>query len=42
MPEISFGQLMHNLTDKGENLFYMPDEEIIKRLEEVLKDDDDE
>ncbi len=41
MPEISFGQLMHNLALKGENLFYMPDEEIIKRIEEVLKDDDE-
>jgi len=40
MPEIPFGCLMHNLTLRSENLFYMSDEEIIKRLEEVLKDDD--
>jgi hypothetical protein len=39
MPEIPFGCLMHNLALRGENLFYMSDEEIIKRLEEVLKDE---
>lgn len=38
-PELRFGQLMHNLTAKGENLFYLPDSEIIKRFEEVLKDE---
>jgi hypothetical protein len=41
MPEITFGCLMHNLTVKGENLFYMSDEEIIKRIEEFLKDDNE-
>jgi hypothetical protein len=41
-PELRFGQLMHNLSLKRENLFYMVDEEIIKRLEEVLKEDSDE
>jgi hypothetical protein len=40
-PELRFGQLMHNLTVKGENLFYMDDEEIIKRIEEFLKDDNE-
>jgi hypothetical protein len=40
-PEIPFGCLMHNLTVKGENLFYMPDKEIILRIQEVLKDDDE-
>jgi hypothetical protein len=41
-PELRFGQLMHNLVLKSENLFYMPDEEIIKRIKEFLKDDTDE
>jgi hypothetical protein len=41
-PELTFGCLMHNLTLKGENLFYMPDSEIAKRIEEVLKENDDE
>ena len=40
-PELRFGQLMHNLTVKGENLFYLQDAEIIKRFEEVLKEDDE-
>ncbi len=40
-PELRFGQLMHNLTVKGENLFYLQDYEIIKRFEEVLKEDDE-
>lgn len=39
-PELKFGQLMHNLTVKSENLFYLPDSEIIKRFEEVLKEDE--
>jgi hypothetical protein len=38
MPEIHFGQLMHNLTLRSENLFYMGDEEIVKRLKELLKE----
>ena len=41
-PELRFGQLMHNLVLRSENLFYMADEEIIKRIEEVLKEDSDE
>ena len=41
-PEIPFGCLMHNLTVKGENLFYKPDSEIILRIREVLKEDDEE
>ena len=41
-PELTFGCLMHNLALKGENLFYMSDEEIIKRIEEVLKEDSEE
>ena len=41
-PEITFGCLMHNLTLRSENLFYMPDSEIIKRLQEVLKEDNEE
>jgi hypothetical protein len=41
-PELTFGCLMHNLALKGENLFYMPDSEIAKRIEEVLKENDDE
>ena len=41
LPEISFGQLMHNLTVKGENLFYLPDSEIIKRIEFFLEDDNE-
>lgn len=40
-PEISFGCLMHNLATKGENLFYMPDSELILRIKELLKDDDE-
>ena len=42
MPEIRFGQLMHNLALRSENLFYMDDGEIIKRIEEVLKEDSEE
>jgi hypothetical protein len=38
-PDLRFGQLMHNLVLRSENLFYMPDEEIIKRINEFLKDD---
>jgi hypothetical protein len=41
-PELRFGQLMHNLVLRSENLFYMADEEIIKRIEEVLKEDSEE
>jgi hypothetical protein len=41
-PELPFGCLMHNLALKGENLFYMSDSEIAKRIEEVLKENDDE
>jgi hypothetical protein len=40
-PELRYGQLMHNLTLRSENLFYMADEEIIKRLQELLKDDNE-
>jgi hypothetical protein len=40
-PEISFGCLMHNLTVKGENLFYMPDSEIIKRMEAFLEEEEE-
>ena len=36
-PEISFGQLMHNLTLKNEFIFYMSNDEIINRLKEILK-----
>ena len=38
MPEIRFGQLMHNLALRSENLFYMDDGEIVKRLKELLKE----
>jgi hypothetical protein len=38
LPEIPFGCLMHNLSVKGENLFYMSDEELIKRLKVVLEE----
>jgi hypothetical protein len=31
-PELRFGQLMHNLTTKDESLFYISDEELVKRL----------
>jgi hypothetical protein len=41
-PELPFGCLMHNLTVKGENLFYMPDSEIIKRIKVVLEEEDEE
>lgn len=41
-PEIRFGQLMHNLTLKSERLFYMENKDLVLRLEEVLKDDNDE
>ena len=41
-PELTFGCLMHNLALRSENLFYMSDEEIIKRIEEVLKEDSEE
>jgi hypothetical protein len=40
-PELSFGKLMHNLTLRSENLFYMSDTEIIKRIEEFLKEDNE-
>ena len=39
-PELTFGCLMHNLAVKGENLFYMPDSEIIKRIKVVLEEED--
>jgi hypothetical protein len=38
-PELRYGQLMHNLTLRHESLFYMPDEEIIVRLESFLKEE---
>lgn len=37
-PELPFGCLMHNLTVKSENLFYLSDEELIKRLRVVLEE----
>jgi hypothetical protein len=39
-PELTFGCLMHNLAIKGENLFYMSDSEIIKRIKVVLEEDE--
>ena len=41
-PELRFGQLMHNLVLRSENLFYMPDEEIIKRINEFLKENNED
>jgi hypothetical protein len=38
-PELRYGQLMHNLTLRHENLFYMPDEEIILRLKTFLDEE---
>jgi hypothetical protein len=38
-PELRYGQLMHNITLRHEHLFYMPDEEIIIRLESFLKEE---
>jgi hypothetical protein len=39
LPEIPFGQLIHNLTAKEEKLWWLSDDEIIKRLEEFLKEE---
>jgi len=41
MPEIPFGKLMHNLKTQEEKLWYLSDEEIVKRLEEFIKEDEE-
>jgi len=39
-PELRFGQLVENLHLRdNEDLFYLSDEEMVKRLEELLKDE---
>jgi hypothetical protein len=35
-PEIRFGQLMHNMVAKEESLFYLSDTELLKRLNTIL------
>ena len=38
-PELTFGQLLDYLHLKEEELYKFSDEEFIKRLEEILKDE---
>jgi hypothetical protein len=38
-PDISFGCLIDNLTLRSENLFYLSEDEIIKRIKVALEEE---
>ena len=38
-PELRFGQIISSLTTKEEDIYYLCNYEILKRLEEVLKNE---
>ena len=38
-PELRLGQIMLASTTSEENLFYMDDEELVKRLKKLLEED---
>jgi hypothetical protein len=39
-PEIRFGQLIDTMVTKEESLFYLSDEELVKRLKTVLEEEE--
>ena len=39
-PEIRFGQLIHNLFTKDDRLFYISNDELLKRLKIILEEID--
>ena len=39
-PEIRFGQLIDTMVTKEESLFYLSDEELVKRLKTLLEEEE--
>ena len=39
-PEIHFGQLIYIMVTKEESLFYLSDEELVKRLKTLLEEEE--